>query len=150
MIIPDINLLLYAYDSGSSFHTKAVAWWQRCLSGTELIGLPPVVVFGFVRIGTSARVFQNPMTPAEVSAHVRSWLAEPAVRIVEPAPDHIVRVLGLLEALGTAAGLITDAQLAALAIEQGAVLHTADADFLRIPGLKWFNPITGSASGHFK
>jgi hypothetical protein len=108
--------------------------------------LPPVVVFGFVRIGTSGRIFRNPMAPAEASAHVRSWLAQPAVRIVEPAPDHIMRVLSLLEALGTAANLVTDVQIAALAVEQGAVLHTADADFLRIPGLGWFNPITGTAS----
>ena len=146
MIIPDINLLLYAYDSDSPFHAETAAWWQRCLSGTEPVGLPPVVVFGFVRIGTSGRIFRNPMAPAEASAHVRSWLAQPAVRIVEPAPDHIMRVLSLLEALGTAANLVNDVQIAALAVEQGAVLHTADADFLRIPGLRWFNPITGTAS----
>jgi hypothetical protein len=112
--------------------------------------LPPVVVFGFVRIGTSARVFRNPMTPAEASAHVRSWLAQPVALIVEPGPDHIGQVLRLLETLGTAANLVTDAQIAALAVEQGAVLHTADADFLRFSGLRWFNPITGTASSHLR
>ncbi len=59
MIVPDINLLLYAYDSDSPFHSKAAAWWQRCLSGTESVGLAQVVIFGFVRIGTSGRVFRN-------------------------------------------------------------------------------------------
>jgi len=146
MILPDINLLLYAYDADSPFHTKAAAWWQGCLSGIEPVGLPPLVLFGFVRISTSARVYRNPMTPAEASGHVRSWLAQPAVRIVEPGPDHIGQVLKLLEALGTAGNLVTDAQIAALALEHGAVLHTADADFLRFPGLRWFNPITGAAS----
>lgn len=146
MIIPDINLLLYAYDTESRFHAKAAAWWQRCLSGSEPVGLPPVVLFGFVRIGTSGRVYENPMTPAEASGHVRSWLAQTTTRIVEPGSDHTWQVLKLLETIGTAGKLVTDAQIAALALEHEAVLHTADADFLRFPGLRWFNPITGAGS----
>lgn len=147
MIVPDINLLLYAYDSRSPFHRKAVAWWQRCLAGTEPVGLPQVVVFGFVRIGTHARVFENPMTPTEAAGHVRSWLAQPMARILEPGSDYTEQVLKLLETIGAAGNLVTDAQIAALAIELGAVLHTADSDFLRFSGLRWFNPITGAASG---
>jgi len=146
MIIPDINLLLYAYDSDSLFHAKAAAWWQKCLSATEPVGLPAVVAFGFVRVGTSTRAFQRPMSAAEAAACVRAWLEQPIVRIVEPGPDHVRQVLGLLEALGTAGNLVTDAQIAALAIEQDAVLHTADADFQRFPGLRWLNPLTGVAS----
>ena len=146
MIIPDINLLLYAYDSASPFHAKAVAWWQACLSGTDLVGLPYVVLFGFVRVGTNARAFQHPFTPAEAAGHVRTWLVRPVVRLLEPAPDHVEGVLGLLEALGTAGNLVTDAQIAATAIEYDAVLHTADADFLRFQSLRWLNPITGIAS----
>jgi hypothetical protein len=69
MIIPDINLLLYAYDSSSPFHAKAAAWWRACLSGTEAVGLAQVVVFGFVRVATNARVFEHPMTPAEAAGH---------------------------------------------------------------------------------
>ena len=147
MIIPDINLLLYAYDSSSPFHSNAVAWWQDCLSKTESVGLPQVVVFGFMRLGTNARVFQNPMTPTEAAGHVRSWLAQPVTRILEPRPDHIGQVLKLLETLGTAGNLVTDAQIAAMALEHGAVLHTADTDFLRFSSLRWFNPITGQRSG---
>ena len=146
MIVPDINLLLYAYDSDSPFHSKAAAWWQRCLSGTEPVGLAQVVVFGFLRIGTNGRVFRNPMTVIEAAEHVRSWLAQPVVQILEPRADHLAQVLKLLETLGTAGNLVTDAQLAALALEHDAVLHTADADFLRFRGLRWFNPITGVAS----
>ena len=146
MIVPDINLLLYAYDSGSPFHTQAKAWWQQCLSGTEPVGLAQIVAFGFVRIGTSGRVFRNPMTAVEAAGHIRSWQSQPLVQLLEPRRDHVEQVLKLLETLGTAGNLVTDAQIAALAIEHGAVLHTADADFLRFRGLRWFNPITGVTS----
>lgn len=146
MIVPDINLLLYAYDSESPFHTKARAWWEECLSGSELVGLPPVVVFGFIRVGTNARAFTNPMTPAEAAQHVRSWLAQPVVQMLEPRSDHIEQVLQSLEKLGTAGNLVTDAQIAAFAIEHRAVLHTNDTDFMRFAGLRWFNPLTGAAS----
>jgi toxin-antitoxin system PIN domain toxin len=146
MILPDINLLLYAYDSDSPFHSKAAGWWQGCLSGTEPVGLAQVVVFGFVRIGTNGRVFRNPMTALEAAGHVRSWQAQPVVQILEPRADHLAQVLDLFETLGTAGNLVTDAQLAALALEHAAVLHTADPDFLRFRGLRWFNPITGVSS----
>lgn len=146
MIVPDINLLLYAYDARSPFHAKAAAWWRKCLSGNEAVGLPPVVAFGFARIGTHPRVFENPMTPAEAAGHIRSWLARPEVKLLEPRGDHVEQVLKLLEALGAAGNLVTDAQIAALAIEHGAVLHTADTDFFRFPGLRSLNPLSGARS----
>jgi uncharacterized protein len=146
MIVPDINLLLYAYDSDSPFHAKASTWWEKCLSEIEPVGLAPVVVFGFLRLSTNARVFRNPMTPVEASKQVRSWLAQSVVQILEPRREHLEQVLQLLEGMGTAGNLVTDAQIAALALENDAILHTADADFLRFTGLKWFNPVTGMGS----
>jgi toxin-antitoxin system PIN domain toxin len=146
MIVPDINLLLYAYDSDSAFHAKASAWWRSCLSGTEPVGLPPVVVFGFVRIATNGRVFRNPMTPAEASQHVRTWLAQSVAKMLEPRSDHIEQVLQSLEKLGTAGNLVTDAQIAALTMEHDATLHTNDTDFMRFAGLRWFNPLTDATS----
>ena len=146
MIVPDINLLLYAYDAASPFHARAAAWWQACLSGTETVGLPEVVAFGFVRVGTNARVYEHPLTPAQATGHVRAWLAQPMVQTLDPGPEHIEKVLGLLESLGTAGNLVTDAQLAATAMEYNAVLHTADAHFVRFEGLRWLNPITGVGS----
>src|SRR5688500_8359107 len=125
MIIPDINLLLYTYDSNSPFHPKARVWWQKCLSESEPVGLLPVVIFGFIRIGTHPRVFQHPMTPSEAAGHARSWLAQPVVQLLESSADHVEQVLKLLVTLGTAGNLLTDAQIAALAIEHEAVLHTA-------------------------
>jgi toxin-antitoxin system PIN domain toxin len=145
MIIPDVNLLIYAYDAGSPFHAKASAWWQMCLSGSEAVGLAPVVLFGFVRIVTNPRVFTDPMTPAEAAAHVRSWLSQPAA-ILEPHSGHVEQVLASLETLGTAANMVTDAQIASFAIEHNAILHTADSDFLRFSRLRWYNPISGLGS----
>ncbi len=146
MIIPDINLLLYAYDSSSVFHAKAAAWWAGCMRGTEPIGLPQVVLFGFLRVGTNARAFENPMTAAEAAGNIHAWLAQPAVELLEGGPQHVAQVLKLLAALGTAGNLVSDAQIAALALDHDAVLHTGDTDFMRFPGLRWFNPLTGMGS----
>ena len=142
MIVPDVNLLIYAYDASSPFHAAAAAWWQQCLSGEEPVGLAPVVLFGFVRISTHPRVFLHPLTAAEAADVVRTWLEQPVVRVLEPSPGHVSQVLGLLEGIGTGGNLVTDAQIAALALEQDAVLYTSDADFLRFPGLRWINPLT--------
>ncbi len=150
MIVPDINLLIYAYDSSSPFHSKAVQWWQSCLSGTKPVGMLDVVLFGFVRLVTHPRAFRNPMTAAEAAGHVRSWLEQPPVQVVSPGADHVMDTLALLESLGTAGNLVTDAQIAALVMDHEAVLHTADADFVRFPRLRWFNPITGAASAHLQ
>ena len=146
MIIPDINLLLYAYDSASPFHAKAGPWWRECLSGTEPVGLPRVVVFGFVRVGTNPRASQHPMTPAEAARHVRSWLGRPVVQVLDSGPHHVEQVLTLLENVGAAGNLVTDAQIAAIALDHGALLHTSDSDFVRFSGVRWFNPITGAGS----
>ncbi len=146
MIIPDVNLLIYAHDSTSSFHRKAAQWWMDCLSGAEAVGLPQIVIFGFVRVATNPRVFLHPMTPVEAADHVRSWLARPVAQILDPGPDHVDRTLKLLEGVGTAGNLVTDAQLASLAIEYRAVVHTADADFVRFPEVRWFNPLSRMVS----
>lgn len=145
MIVPDINLLIYAYDGDSPFHRKAAAWWQGCLSGTEPVLLPDVVTFGFVRVSTNARAFHHPLTAEEAASHVRSWLEQDVAAIPDTTPDHVERVLRLLETLGTAGNLVTDAQIAAVAMENDAVVHTADADFIRFKGLRWLNPITSDA-----
>jgi hypothetical protein len=145
MIVPDINLLLYAYDSDSPFQAKAAAWWQACLAGDEPVLLPDVVVFGFIRISTNARAFHHPMTAVESIAHVRAWLEQPPVRLADTTPDHAERVLALIADLGTAGNLVTDVQIAAVAMANDAVLYTADADFLRFKGLRWRNPLTGDA-----
>ncbi len=142
MIIPDINLLLYAYDAASPQHKKAVVWLEASLSTEESVGLVPAVIFGFIRIATHPRVFRSPMSHTEAIGHVRSWLIQPNVRILAQEPALIEATLQLLERLGAAGNLVTDAQIAALAIEHGGVLHTNDTDFQRFAGLSCFNPLS--------
>jgi toxin-antitoxin system PIN domain toxin len=141
LIVPDVNLLVYAYNSDSPDHLRAAEWWQTCLSGESSVGLPLAVILGFVRVTTNPRVFERPFTPKEAADHVRSWLAQPRVSVLPVSEAHLEAVLTALEEIGTAGNLVTDAQIAALAIEHDAVLHTADGDFIRFHGLRWKNPL---------
>lgn len=141
MIIPDLNLLLYAYDASSANHDAAASWWEACLNGAEAVGLPPVVVFGFLRLSTSRRVFAAPMTFTQAAACVGTWRARPQVVEVDGGPDHVSKVIDLVQQAGTGGNLVTDAQIAAIAIEHGAAVCTNDSDFRRFPGLRTFNPL---------
>ena len=141
MIVPDVNLLLYAYDSTSPFHSRAVTWWSSCLSGDEAVGLLAPVVFGFVRISTSPRAFAAPLGIDDAAAHVRSWLAQPPAEFLEMTDDDVLVALELLERAGTGGNLTTDAQVAAVARRHRAVVHTADPDFARFTGVRWIHPL---------
>ena len=141
MIVPDANLLLYAYDSTSPFHHRARDWWEACLSGTEAVGLTHTVIFAFIRIGTSSRAFTNPLTLNEASERVTAWLQRRMTQLLQPDADHVDRVLRLLAAVSAGGNLVTDAQIAALAMAYRAVVHTADRDFLRFPDLACHYPL---------
>jgi uncharacterized protein len=141
VIVPDINLLVHAYNSDSPSHAAARRWWESLLNGTRPVGLPWVCVLGFIRVTTSRAILASPLPVVDACAHVRSWLAQPYVDIVEPGARHAEIFFGLLESLGTAGNLTTDAHLAALAIEHQAELHSTDADFARFQGLRWVNPV---------
>ncbi len=141
MIIPDINLLIYAHDAEAPRHAPARAWWEDAINGREPIGLPWVVITGFVRLVTHAKVMRQPASPAQACTVVSGWLEQPRVRIVEPGPRHFAVFTRLLADLGVAGSLTTDAHLAALAIEHAAILHSNDRDFARFHGLTWRNPL---------
>jgi toxin-antitoxin system PIN domain toxin len=143
VIVPDANLLLHAYAADSPFHAPSTAWWSKCLSGTEPIGLHPAVLFAFVRIGTSARAFASPLTIAEAADHVQAWLAEPVVSVLSVEARDIREALSLLRGAGTGGNLTTDAQIAAAAMRLGAVIHTSDTDYARFPNVRWLNPLSG-------
>jgi toxin-antitoxin system PIN domain toxin len=134
MIIPDANLILYAYDSESPFHRDSARWWSALLSGIEPVGLCPVVVFAFLRLSTHGKVFENPLTVREAGQH-------PNVRLLVAGPGHVESVCRLLTKAGTGGNLVTDAQIAALALEYGATVHSADTDFARLAGVSWENPL---------
>jgi toxin-antitoxin system PIN domain toxin len=143
MIVPDANLLLYTYDRESPFHPAAARWWSGLLSGTEPVGLCPVVVFAFLRLATNARVFERPLTARDAGALIKSWLSRPNVRLLIAGPTHVETVCQLLAKAGTGGNLVTDAQIAALAQEYGATVHSADTDFARFAGVSWENPLLG-------
>jgi uncharacterized protein len=141
VIIPDINLLIHAYNSESRVHGSARAWWEGLLNGSQPVGLAWVTMLGFIRIATHRQILARPLPTAAACSRVRAWLAQPCVAIPEPGSRHADIIFGLLEELGTAGNLTTDAHLAALCIEHQAELHSTDADFARFPGLRWRNPI---------
>jgi toxin-antitoxin system PIN domain toxin len=141
VIVPDANLLLLAYDSSSRFHEPAAAWWERCLSDAEPVGLCSVVLFAFIRIGTSRTVFEDPMSIDEAVTHVRSWLDRPVTDFLETQEADVLRALQWLESAGSGGNLTTDAQIAAIAHRFRATVHTADTDFDRFPDVRWLNPL---------
>lgn len=141
MILPDLNLLVFAYNEKAPSHEAARAWWERALSDRESVALPWAVTLGFVRLMTSRAVLAEPMAPAAAIDRVRSWLARPQAQVIEPGPRHLDLVAELAEAAGRAGTLTTDLHLAALAIETGAELCSNDNDFQRFPGLRWVNPL---------
>ncbi|HTT65274.1 MAG TPA: type II toxin-antitoxin system VapC family toxin [Bryobacteraceae bacterium] len=141
MILIDANLLLYAYDSGSEFHRAAADWLAEALSGPDLAGLAWVTVLAFLRISTHPRMRAQPFTSAEAVAVVQEWLDQPCVRMLTPTARHWTILRDLISKGQAKAALVTDAHLAALAIEHGAVLCTSDRDFTRFSGLKWSNPL---------
>ena len=142
MILPDLNLLIFAYNTGAPGHLKAKAWWEACLSeDSRPVALPWVVLLGFLRIMTNRRVLLAPMTPTEALGHIHSWLDRPQTSILHPGTRHLGILEGLLGHTGTAGNLTTDAHLAALAIENGAELFSNDSDFSGFPGLRWTDPM---------
>jgi hypothetical protein len=99
------------------------------------------VVGAFIRIGTNPRVFEHPLTLDQAIARVQSWLDQPCTRIVSPTDRHWMVFRQMLRDGQATANLVTDAHLAALAVEHGCELVSTDADFTRFPGLRWRNPL---------
>jgi len=141
VIIPDINLLVYAYNSDAPFHQEAKIWWEGCLSRPGTVGLPWAVMLGFVRIMSSNAVLREPMEPVEAINHVQSWLECPQTQIVVPGPRHLQVLVEIMKLSRASGRLTTDAHLAALAIETQSELHSNDLDFARFSGLRWKNPL---------
>jgi uncharacterized protein len=142
MIVVDANLLIYSYDLDSAHHKKSLSWLEELLSGVEAVGLPWQSVSAFLRVITNRRLSGMRVTLEQAVQVVDEWLQQPNVQILVPADQHwsVLRQM-ILE--GRASGpLVSDAEIAAITIEHGAVLHTTDRDFARFPGLRWKNPLT--------
>jgi hypothetical protein len=141
VIVPDVNLLLYAEVTAFPEHTRARRWWEGLMNGEREVGLAAPALFGFLRLATNPRVLAPPLAVDDAVARVEGWLERPHVHFVQPGPSHLKIAFGLLRQLGAAANLTTDAQLAALAIEYQGEVHSNDGDFGRFPRLRWVNPI---------
>ena len=141
MILPDLNLLLYAYNPHVPQHAAARTWWESAVNGDELIGLPYEVSYGFVRIATNRRLGAAAVPLSIARGVVEEWLSLPQVRPLTPSRQHFARVMDLMAAAMASGAVLSDAVLAAYAIEHRARLFTNDVDFARFPGLDWHNPL---------
>jgi len=144
VIIPDVNLLVYAYNSDAPHHQRSKEWWEAAVQGSQPVAIPWVVALGFLRIMTSRTVLARPMTMATALQHLRSWMEQPSVRVLQPGPRHLTILEGFCEAGVLSSGLLSDAHIAALAVENQATVQSNDSDFCRFPGLRWSNPLNSA------
>ncbi len=144
MILIDANLLIYAIDQDSPHHKPARKWVEDALSGPTTVGLSWGVILAFLRLTTRPGILKRPMSAETALDFVDEWLSLPAVETVVPGERHWQVFRNLLQAAGTAGNLTSDAHLAALAIERGATVFSADNDFARFPGLRHVNPLLRS------
>ena len=141
MTVPDANLLIYAVDEGSSQHRPAKEWLDGQLSAGETVAFTWSVLLAFLRLTTNPRVFEQPLSPGEALDIIDGWLGRPTVTVIGPGERHARLLRELLASSGTAGNLTSDAHLAAIAIEHGATLCSADRDFARWSGLRFTNPL---------
>ena len=141
MIVIDVNLLLYAYDSASLEHDRAAAWLDQGLSSSAAIGLSWHTILSFLRISTSLKMIVRPLELDHAASIISDWLERPNVSIIDPTERHWEIFSKLLPRSRVRGSLIMDAHLAALAIEHGATLCTNDRDFARFPGLRVEYPL---------
>ncbi len=137
-------MLLYAVNRDAPQHPRARPWLEGRLSGAETLGFAWATLTGFLRLSTRHGIFTAPLSPQAAFDLMDSWLELPHVAIVDPTDRHAATLRELIERVGTAGNLVTDAHLAALAIEHGATLESADHDFGRFPGLRWEDPLQSS------
>lgn len=141
MILVDANILLYAEDQISPRHAAARSWWDAQLSQSSPVCLSWTVLGAFIRIGTNPRVFEHPLPLDQAISRVQSWLDQPCTRIVHPTERHWTVFQKMLLEGQAVANLVTDAHLAALAVEHGCELISTDSDFSRFHGIRWRNPL---------
>lgn len=141
MIIPDANLLIYAVNRDATDHKAARRWLEEILSGQEEVGLAWTVILAFIRITTRSGILEKPLRTEEAVAYVQEWLEQPCAALLSPGEAHWPIFSSLLQTTGTGGNLTSDAHLAALALEHGAAVHSADYDFRRFPGIVHINPL---------
>jgi len=140
-MLVDANVLLFAVDARSPFHETARTWLTGTLNGSQRVALPWLVLGAFVRIVTHPRPSDHPLDPHAAWSYVRDWLAQDIVWIPNPTDRHADVLGSLIASYRLQGNLITDAQIAALAIEHGLTICSADTDFARFSEIRWVNPL---------
>jgi toxin-antitoxin system PIN domain toxin len=141
VILLDANLLIYAVNKDAPDHKVARAWVEKTLSGSQTVGLTWGVLLAFLRITTRPGILDRPLASEHAIAFIDEWLGLSVVEIVSPGEGHWRVLSGLLQSTGALGNLTSDAHLAAMAIENGAIIYSADYDFKRFPGVKHINPL---------
>jgi toxin-antitoxin system PIN domain toxin len=141
VILVDSNLLLYAFDAGAKHHEAARSWLEGVLDSSEQVGFAWVTLLAFVRIGTNPNALSRALSIEEATDIVTSILQRPNAILLDPGERHWTLLHRLLVDAQARGDLVTDAHLAALAIEHGATVCTLDRDFAHFPGLRWRNPL---------
>ena len=141
MILVDANLLLYSHNADLPQHRPAAQWWDRQLNANPAVALCWPVLSAFIRLATNPRVFVRPLAIGKASDCVESWITRPNVCLIGPTSSHWAIFREVLEECQATGNLVSDAHLAALAIEHGCELQSTDADFSRFTKLKWRNPL---------
>ncbi|MCY4422898.1 MAG: PIN domain-containing protein [Acidimicrobiaceae bacterium] len=142
-MLVDANLLLYATDLSSPHHQASRQWLEMVLQGNRRVALPWQSIGAFLRVSTNPRAFARPITGTQAWSRVRQWLDAPPTWI-PPATEHTAAILGdLIVTHHVTANLVPDAMLAALAIENGLTIMSADTDFARFSEARWQNPLVG-------
>lgn len=141
MIVVDANILLHAYQADSPQHPAAKEWLENLFSGEEIIGFPWITLWAFLRISTNPRAWPSPMPAAVAVQHIREWITQPGVVVIGPGSRHLELLERVVTEDAATGPLVSDGVLAALAIENGAVLASTDRDFSRFAQLRWINPL---------
>jgi toxin-antitoxin system PIN domain toxin len=140
-MLVDANILFFAVNESAAEHDRAAAWLEEALNGSRRVGLPWESLTAFVRLSTNPRVVAKPLAPVEAWALVEAWLAAPAAWVPVPTERHAAVLGELVRRYRPAAKLVSDAHLAALAIEHGAEIISADTDFARFVEVRWRDPL---------
>lgn len=143
MTLVDANLLLYAVNTDAPENERVSMWLEEAFSGRHgSVGITWLTLVAFVRIGTHPKAMSRPLTLDEALEQVAEWLALPDVLVIEPGPDHLRHFEAACRSASAKGNLITDAHLAAVALELDCELASCDADFAKFPGLRWINPVS--------
>ena len=140
-MLVDANVLLYSVDEDSPFHVAARDWTVAALNGPQRVGIPWISLWAFIRIVTNPRALAQPLTPRSAWDYVQGWLDAPATWIPTAGRGHREILGSLLVQHDLRAGLVTDAVLAAICIEHGLTMISADSDFARFHQIAWVNPV---------